>query len=70
VGTDNEGLRSEGYYQYTGDDGVVYRVDYVADGAGGFVATGDHIPKTPPAIERALAYIASNPPARIQKKKK
>jgi hypothetical protein len=38
IGTADEGLRSEGFYQYTGDDGVVYRVDYVADANGGFVA--------------------------------
>lgn len=30
----DDGLRSSGYFQYTGDDGQVYRVDYVADDNG------------------------------------
>lgn len=55
-----EGLRSQGFYQYIGDDGQLYRVDYVADD-NGFVPQGDHIPKTPPAIEKLLAYLASQP---------
>lgn len=29
-----DGLRSKGFYQYTGDDGLLYRVDYVADNNG------------------------------------
>lgn len=30
----DDGLRSTGFYQYIGDDGVLYRVDYVADDNG------------------------------------
>lgn len=53
------GLRSKGFYEYTGDDGNLYRVDYVADD-NGFVANGDHIPPVPPHIPKLLAYLAAN----------
>lgn len=48
---------SMGFYEYTGDDGKVYRVNYNS-GKGGFMPTGDHIPTVPPLIKKALEYTA------------
>lgn len=44
---------AQGYYLYTGPDGVVYQVEYYADGENGFVAKGAHLP-TPPPLPEAL----------------
>ncbi|XP_055603396.1 larval cuticle protein 65Ag1-like [Uranotaenia lowii] len=44
VDTKNEQLNVQGNYKYVGDDGVEYKVKYVADGNGGFQAEGAHIP--------------------------
>lgn len=46
LSTDEDGLRSKGFYEYTGDDGVLYRVDYVAD-ENGFVPQVIHLPSLP-----------------------
>ncbi|XP_055845747.1 activating signal cointegrator 1 complex subunit 2 homolog [Episyrphus balteatus] len=54
------GTHATGYYEYTGDDGELYRVNYSSD-HNGFKAEGDHIPTPPPvpdAIKRALEYVA------------
>ncbi|XP_055916330.1 larval cuticle protein LCP-30 [Eupeodes corollae] len=57
----DEALRSTGFYEYTGDDGLLYRVDYVADN-NGFVPQGEHIPTPPPYIAKLLAYLEANAP--------
>ncbi|KAH8246714.1 hypothetical protein KR038_007267, partial [Drosophila bunnanda] len=50
------GTHAKGYYEYTGDDGKLYRVNY-ASNDGGFMPQGDHIHPIPPAIARALKYV-------------
>jgi len=56
-----DGLRSTGFFEYTGDDGNLYRVDYVADD-NGFVPRGTHIPTPPPYVAKLLAYLEANAP--------
>jgi len=53
AGTQNEGEAAQGYYAYTGPDGVVYQVEYYSDAENGFVAKGAHLP-TPPPLPEAL----------------
>lgn len=60
------GTMSMGFYEYTGDDGKVYRVNYNS-GKGGFMPMGDHIPTIPPQIKRALEYTARKEAERAAK---
>ncbi|XP_018580259.1 endocuticle structural glycoprotein SgAbd-2-like [Anoplophora glabripennis] len=57
----NGGTAAQGGYTYTSPEGRVISISYIAD-ENGFRAVGDAIPTPPPippAIARALAYIAS-----------
>ncbi|XP_077293699.1 endocuticle structural glycoprotein ABD-4-like [Arctopsyche grandis] len=61
---EKEAQVAQGQYQYTDNEGNVFRVTYIAD-ENGFQPTGDHLPTPPPipeAIQRALAYLATAPP--------
>lgn len=53
----------QGSYTYTGVDGVVYTITYIAD-ENGFRAEGAHLPTPPPIpeeIQNSLAYNAAHP---------
>lgn len=56
-------LAAQGQYQYSSPEGQVIRVAYTAD-ENGFQPQGDHLPTPPPippAIQRALDYLATLP---------
>ncbi|RVE45046.1 hypothetical protein evm_010303 [Chilo suppressalis] len=46
VGSENEAIEVRGQFSYTGPDGVVYTVNYVAD-ENGFQPQGAHLPVAP-----------------------
>lgn len=46
AGTDNEAIEVRGQFSYTGPDGVVYTVTYVAN-ENGYQPQGAHLPVAP-----------------------
>lgn len=57
---DAETQVAQGYYSYTGPDGVPVSIQYTAD-ENGFVATGSHIPTPPPLPKvRSITRIFKN----------
>ncbi|XP_030388582.1 endocuticle structural glycoprotein ABD-4 [Scaptodrosophila lebanonensis] len=68
AGTDNEGQVAQGFFSYTSPEGVPIRITYLAD-ENGFQPQGDHLPTPPPippAIQKALDYLATAPPPQDQ----
>lgn len=57
---------AKGSFSYVSPEGENIALTYIAD-ENGFQPTGDHLPQPPPIpelIEKALKYLAANPPAR------
>ena len=53
-------IEQQGYYEYFGDDGNIYRVDYVAN-EGGFQPRAAHLPQAPAQIEAYAELRRSHP---------
>lgn len=55
---------AQGSFSYTSPEGIPIQITYLAD-ENGFQPQGDHLPTPPPippAIQKALAYLATAPP--------
>ncbi|KAG5873321.1 hypothetical protein JTB14_037119 [Gonioctena quinquepunctata] len=65
-GTEGEGAEEvSGSFQYTAPDGTPIQLTYIANEKG-FQPQGEHLPTPPPIpadIQKALDWIAANPPA-------
>ncbi|XP_026729289.1 endocuticle structural glycoprotein ABD-4-like [Trichoplusia ni] len=56
---------AQGGFSYTAPDGTVINLNYIADDDNGFKPEGAHLPTPPPippAIQKALDYLATLPP--------
>ena len=63
-GTQAESREAQGSYSYTAPNGEIISVSYVAN-ENGFQPQGSHIPSVPPAILKALEYIAAHREERL-----
>lgn len=66
-----EAMEARGGFRYTAPDGSPIAVTYIAN-ENGFQPSGSHLPTPPPippAIQRALAFIAANPNPKYQPEK-
>lgn len=55
---------AKGAYSYTDLEGNSFSITYDADDVGGFQPVGNHLPTPPPippAIQKALEWIAAHP---------
>lgn len=71
AGAENEANEVQGSVEYTADDGTKIHLTYVAN-ENGFQPVGDHLPTPPPippAIQRALEWIAAHPEPEEQQNK-
>lgn len=57
-----------GSYAYTADDGSKIQISYIAN-ENGYQPTGEGVPVIPPAIQRALDWIAAHPKSEEEQKK-
>ncbi|XP_022119570.2 uncharacterized protein LOC110996282 [Pieris rapae] len=55
IGTAKDGIKLKGSFSYTGDDGKVYKMEYIAD-ENGFQPSGAHLP-TPPPIPKEIQKV-------------
>ncbi|XP_014363699.2 endocuticle structural glycoprotein ABD-4 [Papilio machaon] len=61
----NDVIVAQGGFSYTAPDGTVINLNYIADDENGFKPEGEHLPTPPPippAIQKALDYLATLPP--------
>ncbi|XP_034250292.1 uncharacterized protein LOC117650799 [Thrips palmi] len=59
AGAEGAVVAAQGSYSYTGADGQVYTVNYIAD-ENGFRASGDHLPTPPPIPAEILKSLEEN----------
>lgn len=58
IGLRSEGVKSQGYFQYTAPEGVAFRIDYTSQAKGPFAyVPGEPTLKTPPTILKLLTFV-------------